>query len=107
MSSPYYSPASGRWYQMDTLRAPLDPHNANRDVYAANNPINYTDPTGQSLVGCIGGALVVIGGVIVIIGLAASIPASAGVTSPTALELAGTVIATIGAAAVTVGECLE
>ncbi len=29
---------------MDTLDAPLDPSNANRYTYAANNPVNYVDP---------------------------------------------------------------
>ena len=46
----YYSPASGRWFQMDTLDAPLDPRNANRYVYANNNPVNYVDPSGRSII---------------------------------------------------------
>lgn len=43
----YYDPAEGRWTQHDTLDAPLDPGNANRYAYAANNPVNYVDPTGR------------------------------------------------------------
>ncbi|WNB85781.1 RHS repeat-associated core domain-containing protein [Cellulomonas sp. ATA003] len=43
----YYDPTEGRWTQYDTLDAPLDPANANRYAYAANNPVNYTDPTGR------------------------------------------------------------
>jgi RHS repeat-associated protein len=42
----WYSPALGRWTQHDTLDAPLDPKNANRYAFAANDPINNSDPTG-------------------------------------------------------------
>ncbi|WP_282947187.1 RHS repeat domain-containing protein [Cellulomonas endometrii] len=42
----YYDAYEGRWTQMDTLDAPLDPANGNRYAYAANNPVNFTDPTG-------------------------------------------------------------
>lgn len=41
-----YNPAVGRWMQQDPLDAPLDPANANRYGYEANDPINNTDPTG-------------------------------------------------------------
>jgi len=43
----YYNPAEGRWTQNDTLDTPLDPNNANRYAYAADNPINFSDPTGR------------------------------------------------------------
>ncbi|MDF2497139.1 MAG: hypothetical protein K0Q86_771 [Arthrobacter koreensis] len=42
----WYNAGTGRWTQMDTLDAPLDPANANRYAYAANDPINNSDPLG-------------------------------------------------------------
>ncbi|MDJ0358577.1 RHS repeat-associated core domain-containing protein [Paenarthrobacter sp. PH39-S1] len=43
----WYNPTTGRWTQQDTLDNPLDPANANRYTYAANDPINNADPTGM------------------------------------------------------------
>jgi len=55
----FYNPATGNWTQQDALNAPLDPKNANRYVYAADNPINASDPTGRDgILDTIGGALV-------------------------------------------------
>jgi RHS repeat-associated protein len=43
----WYDPTMGRWTQHDTLDAPLDPKNANRYAFAANDPINNSDPSGM------------------------------------------------------------
>jgi RHS repeat-associated protein len=48
----FYNPTTGTWTQQDLINAPLDPHNANRYEYAADNPINYTDCTGRALTYC-------------------------------------------------------
>ncbi|THE18939.1 hypothetical protein E1J17_03555 [Kocuria rosea] len=42
----WYSVEWGRFSQQDTLDAPLDPANANRYAFAANDPINNSDPLG-------------------------------------------------------------
>ncbi|MBG6218920.1 RHS repeat-associated protein [Arthrobacter sp. CAN_A6] len=42
----WYNPTTGRWTQQDTLDTPLDPANANRYAFAANDPINNSDPLG-------------------------------------------------------------
>lgn len=47
----WYSVGTGRFTQRDTLDTPLDPANANRYTFAANDPINLSDPLGLE-VGC-------------------------------------------------------
>ncbi|WP_228518143.1 beta strand repeat-containing protein [Curtobacterium sp. VKM Ac-1376] len=43
----WMSDTTGNWIERDTFDAPLDPSNANRYAYAAADPINGFDPTGQ------------------------------------------------------------
>jgi RHS repeat-associated protein len=43
----WYNPAQGRFTQQDNLAVIGDPASGNRYAYAACNPVNYTDPTGQ------------------------------------------------------------
>lgn len=73
----WYNPETGRFTQQDALETLADPARANRYEYAASNPINYVDPTGQFSVlnGILVGAFV-IGAVATGIGIAAG----AGVT---------------------------
>ena len=58
----FYNPTTGAWTQQDTLNAPLDPANANRYEYAADNPINGVDPTGRCNAGQIGAGVITIVG---------------------------------------------
>lgn len=45
----YYDPVLGRFISPDTIiQDPSNPQDLNRYSYVANNPVNYTDPTGHS-----------------------------------------------------------
>ncbi len=45
----YYDSAIGRWSQQDPLRGQLkDPTSLNRYVYASDDPVNVTDPSGRN-----------------------------------------------------------
>ena len=79
----WYNPATGRWTQQDTLDNPLDPSNANRYAYSANDPINNVDPTGfvcaqTVLAASLGAASITLGvGAAVATGTIAGAPAGA------------------------------
>lgn len=43
----HYDPAAGRFLQPDTIWNQARPETLNRYVYVANNPVNFTDPSGH------------------------------------------------------------
>jgi RHS repeat-associated protein len=44
----YYNPGFGRWSQQDPVRGQLnDPTSLNRYLYAGDDPVNLTDPSGR------------------------------------------------------------
>src|SRR5260370_6932819 len=50
----YYNPGFGRWSQQDPLRGHLDdPTSLNRYLYAGDDPVNFTDPSGRDLTRCL------------------------------------------------------
>jgi len=68
----YYDPAIGAFTQQDSNQILANPGNGNLYAYAGDNPINYTDPTGQSIwgdvlagVATVGGAVLAVAGVVV------------------------------------------
>ncbi|MBO6078374.1 MAG: RHS repeat-associated core domain-containing protein [Bacteroidaceae bacterium] len=63
-----YDPALGRFLSPDAfVQSPTNPQNFNRYSYCLNNPLKYTDPSGESIIGAVAlGALIgtYIGGVL-------------------------------------------
>lgn len=54
-----YDPALGRFISPDPIVPdPANPQVLNRYAYVANNPVNYTDPTGHAIPAIVGAALV-------------------------------------------------
>jgi RHS repeat-associated protein len=55
----YYNPGFGRWSQQDPLRGQLnDPTLLNRYLYAGDDPVNFTDPSGRDAFECVLGLIV-------------------------------------------------
>ncbi|HEY2638801.1 MAG TPA: RHS repeat-associated core domain-containing protein [Streptosporangiaceae bacterium] len=85
----YYDPAIGAFTQQDANQILANPGNGNLYAYAGDSPINYTDPTGQSIwgdvlagVATVGGAALAVVGVVVaspVIVVVGAIVAIAGV----------------------------
>jgi RHS repeat-associated protein len=58
----YYDPSLAHFITPDSIvQAPFDPQSLNRYSYCRNNPLIYTDPTGHSFWGAVGGFFSAIG----------------------------------------------
>jgi RHS repeat-associated protein len=56
----YYDPTLGRWTQQDPVGGSLgNPDSLNRYLYAKDNPVNFTDPSGKDAASCVGAILVI------------------------------------------------
>ena len=68
MNGRMYDPLLGRFLSPDPyVQSPTNPQNYNRYSYCLNNPLKYTDPSGESIIGAVAlGALIgtYIGGVL-------------------------------------------
>jgi RHS repeat-associated protein len=93
----WYDPASGGFSAQDANSYLGSPSNGNRYAYAADNPVNYTDPTGHSILGCIAS---VVGGVAAVGSLVGISVATAGTADVFA---AGALISGAGTAAEQIG----
>jgi RHS repeat-associated protein len=49
----WYNPTTARFTQQDSIERLADPKQGNRYAYAADNPTNYTDPTGKEVSSCL------------------------------------------------------
>jgi RHS repeat-associated protein len=100
-NSSNYSTFGARWYNpvtaffttQDTNSYLASPQNGNRYAYAAANPLNYTDPTGRSILGCIGAIVGTVASVGAVVGLSIGTAGTADVLA------AGVLIAGAGTAA--------
>lgn len=93
----YYNPTLGRWTQEDPAGPNLaSPDSLNPYLYVDDSPVNGTDPSGKSLIECIGGAFIglltfdQLGGFTLSILLGLALALLAG--GPFALFLAGLVL---------------
>ncbi|WP_152683414.1 RHS repeat-associated core domain-containing protein [Kocuria sp. SM24M-10] len=108
----WYSTQWGRFSQQDTLDAPLDPANANRYAFAANDPINNADPTGQVTGECVWDATMtgVYGGLFIgsaIVGMAGALPSGGGSVAGGILGMASSFAAMVDKGEATGDSCKE
>jgi RHS repeat-associated protein len=81
----YDNPGLGAFTQQDASQILANPGNGNLYAYAGDNPVNYTDPTGQNIWGdVVGGVLAAAGAVLAV---------SAVVALPDILVVAAAVVA--------------
>ena len=95
---------TGTWTTVDPITRLNDPDRANPYVYAGDNPINYTDPTGKSFLSCLGSSLAAVGGVLGFGGAVLAV-LTAPETLGGSLIVAGAGFASLSADVVTLDQC--
>ncbi|UQU65819.1 DUF6531 domain-containing protein [Couchioplanes caeruleus] len=96
----WYNPNQGRFTQQDVLDFVGNPRKGNRYAYAASDPTDLTDPTGQDL-GCAGNVLVAAGAFLGFGGAVLTAPATGGGS----LVIAGAGFASVGADVLALDAC--
>ncbi|MEV7730007.1 hypothetical protein AB0P15_35640, partial [Streptomyces sp. NPDC087917] len=84
---------------------PRRPAQGNRYAYAADDPINNTDPMGTSVLACIGGGLSVLGGAISFGAGVAGAIGTGGLSTPASLAAIGGGIGLVGAGLNAIDDC--
>jgi RHS repeat-associated protein len=88
--SRWYEAATGAFTGLDTNSYLANPADGNRYAYAADNPANYIDPTGQDVWGdVLGGVLAIGGAALAVAGVVVSIPVLTVVGAIAAIAGAG------------------
>ncbi|WP_143095737.1 RHS repeat-associated core domain-containing protein, partial [Amycolatopsis arida] len=96
----YYNPTWGRFTQPDPSGQELNPY-----TYSQCDPINLSDPTGTSVLACVGGIFSVVGGGLAVAGGIASAVSSGGLSTPASLGIAGAGLGFFGAGLSTIDAC--
>ncbi|WP_328314904.1 DUF6531 domain-containing protein [Streptomyces sp. NBC_00442] len=91
MGARYYDPNLARFTTTDPAGK-----EQNAYLYAGGDPINYIDPAGTSLLGCIGAGFSVLGGAISLGGGIAGAISSGGLSTPASVAAIGSGIGLIG-----------
>ncbi|MFE2267218.1 hypothetical protein [Streptomyces griseosporeus] len=80
---------------------------ANPYLYAAGDPVNSSDPTGTSVLGCIAGGFSVVGGALAFGAGVASAIGSGGLSTPASLAAIGGGLGFIGSGLAMIDSCMS
>src|SRR6266851_7222127 len=91
----YYNPKLGRWTQQDPVGGSLgSPDSLNPYLYARDNPVNLTDPSGRDAIGCI---VALVGSILGALGAIFAVVATASGWALTGAALVGAIFGFFGA----------
>jgi RHS repeat-associated protein len=99
----YYDSAIGRWSQQDPVRGHLDdPTSLNRYLYAGDDPVNFTDPSGRDATACVYAFIVALVGLLATLFTMIGLNVQEGITGAALFAALGD--ATADAATIAVAE---